>query len=179
MRAESRSRSLVANDTWRGVVTTVAASILLLLQRPALAESRGDVAQPLEIRIELLSCTPPMGTVVLHNRGRSEIRIWHKTTLWSISALTFELRTDGKTQRIEAKPQSISSISLPVRLAPDGDYKIEFNLGDGTWRPELWHHHAPAVGSELIAVYNSVGEKPDPLSMWTGTIRSNPVKLND
>ncbi len=138
------------------------------------------MAQPLEIRLELQSSAPPAGTVVLYNAGASEIRVWDTGTSWGNETLSFELNADGKTQSITLTPQDYT-VNWPrhVALAPGQDYRIEFNLGDKRrWEPDLWHDRPPVAGSELIAVYRSErSPESDKYGVWTGFLRSAPVKL--
>ena len=133
----------------RCALAVAAVCLAPLFQQPARAEMETAMAQSLEIRIELQSSAPPAGAVVLHNADASELRVWQMGVSWGDKTLSFELNTAGKPQSIKLRPQ-VYTVNKPISapLAPGQDYRIEFNLGDGEWRPDLWHERAPAAGSE-------------------------------
>ena len=164
----------------RCALAGAAACFVPFFQQPAQAETGTATAQSLEIRLELRSSAPPAGAVVLHNAGASELCVWRMANSWGDETLSFELNADGKTQSIKLKPQYYTlNGPIYVPLAPGQDYRIEFNLGNlRRWEPDLWHDHPPAAGSELTAVYHSErSPESDKYSVWTGSLRSAPVKL--
>ena len=181
MQPEQAMLSSRVSGILRCALAGAAACFLPLLQQPAQAETGTATVQSLEIRVELRSSAPPAGAVVLHNAGALELRVWRMANSWGDQTLSLELKADGSPQSVTLKPQYYTlNGPIYVPLAPGQDYRIEFNLGDRRrWEPDLWHDSAPAAGSELIAVYRSErSPESDKNGVWTGFIRSVPVKLN-
>jgi len=134
---------------------------------------------PPVIAIELHAVRPPAGEVVLTNTGDGPIRLWQTGNTWGDSALSFIVRVaDASVPLVRELPAYTRNVPSSLVVPPGGEFRLAFDLGDGSWHADVPLDRLWRDGAWLIAVYE-VEETPESrqFGVWTGRVESAPVPI--
>lgn len=136
-----------------------------------------DPAGPASLTLQLrLSCglPRPRGAVVLVNVGRTAAGVWQTGNQWGDAAVSFEVRHEGRVERI-VRCQQVYTRNVPSSfMLPAGSrHEWTFDLDDGGWQASAPFDQLLAAKAELAALY----EVPPTVEaarhgVWVGCLRS-------
>jgi hypothetical protein len=106
---------------------------------------------------------PPKVTVLIWNASDAPIKIWEPYNSWGWEMLSFDAQdpTTGQILVVERIPTAWTANQPTFHTIQAGDpYRIQFDLGDGTWRAKgggaihLWK-------KQLLRVHLRIQESPE------------------
>lgn len=141
-----------------------------------------SAAEPTALEVASFTVAPDAGTrrmpaiVVLQNNGPRNVRLWAPNNVEGLQALSFELKdASGRVRPYHPPvPPRAAGVPTAVKLAPGQQLRLQaVDLAAARETLDL-----PSGRYTVIAVYkNLLSELPPVRGVWTGTLRSKPVKL--
>jgi hypothetical protein len=135
--------------------------------------------EPLAIHVQLHADARAAGKLVITNRGSADVRFWQMGNSWGDGTLSFEVKWDGRTERVTRKPQDYTrNVPSSISVAPGGKWEVPFDLADGTWEPPSAIDRLETPGAQLVALYE-IRDSPEARThhVWLGRLRSESVAL--